>query len=268
MRRLPLVIAVVSLVAGCEWDGPPHDVRVITSQSGGVDADADADVAAPDRGGAPVGDADGDRRAAPVTSDDPPSPGLENHPGSLGALSMPATVAVVGDSLTVAATDEIVAALTRAGVRAVVVDGKVSRRMTSSSRDLPSGAAAIETILGEHEPDLWVVALGTNDVGAGVQPERFVDDLRTTVAAIPRTAPLVWVDVWVRDRLEDVVEANTLLRAELGRRRAPTAVADWFSAGTMEGVITGDGIHLTQAGQDRFASAITDAVVALAVEAD
>ena len=137
--------------------------------------------------------------------------------------------------------------------------------MTSGSTSLPSGVTAIEGILDEHLPDLWIVALGTNDVGAAVGADRFRADVRATLAAIPRGAPLVWVDVWIRDRHDDVVELNSVLHGELAARPAPTVVVDWYSSGSLDGVITGDGVHLTDAGEARFASAITDAVVTLSV---
>lgn len=180
---------------------------------------------------------------------------------------MPATVAVVGDSLTVAATDEIADALSRVGVRTALIDGRESRRMTAGGSDLPSGVSAIEGIVGSHRPDLWVVALGTNDVGAELGAERFRSDVRATLDAIPSDAPVVWVDVWIRDRRDDVVAANTLLHAELAGRAAPTSVVDWFSAGAIDGVITGDGVHLTDAGQIHFAAEIAEAVVALSLSA-
>ena len=180
---------------------------------------------------------------------------------------MPALVAVVGDSLTVAATDEITEALSRVGVRTALIDGRESRRMAAGSRDLPSGVAAIEGIVDSHRPDLWVVALGTNDIGAEVGADRFRSDVRATLDAIPSDAPVVWVDVWIRDRSDDVATANALLHAELADRAAPTSVVDWFSAGAADGVITGDGVHLTEVGQARFAAEIAEAVVALSLSA-
>lgn len=258
MRRIPLLLAAVALVTACEWDGPAADVRVVPAGSAGVGAageSASGADAGPDPGGVPGGvGADG-------------TAGLEDRPPAIGALDLPAMVAVIGDSLTVAATEEITADLTRAGVEMVVVDAQQNRRMATGDTGLRSGVRAIEDVLAEHEPDLWVVALGTNDVGAGAGPERFVDDLRTTIATIPATAPLVWVDVWIRDREDDVAEANALLRRELGRRPAATEVVDWFSSGTVDGIIVGDGVHLTTQGEERFAGAITDAVVAIAIDA-
>lgn len=260
-RPLLVALCFAATVGGCGWDGPTAGVRVVnTAVTPGADADLDRGAtggrAAPDTsteaGTVPPGDAD-DR------------PGLENRPGSLGAIPMPSTVAVVGDSLTVSAIDEIERALARLGVREVLIDGRESRRMASGSGALPSGVAAIEGLIDVAEPDLWVVALGTNDVGAQVEADRFRDDLRATLAAIPADVPVVWVDLWIRDRLDDVVEANTVIRTELSRRPAPSEVVDWFAHGPVDGMVTGDGIHLTDAGQTAFASAIADGVLLVAL---
>lgn len=261
MRRLPLLLAAGALLVGCDWDGPPRDVRVV----GAAELVTEPTVPADRTSGSPAGGTDG---AAPA--DDAPggAPGGDAppaRPGSYGALTMPETVAVVGDSLTVSATEEITVALSRVGVRAVVVDGRESRRMATSGPDLPSGVSAIEDVLTAHRPDVWVVALGTNDVASEVASERFVADLRATLGAVPPDAPVVWVDVWIRDRLDAVVAANALLRGELDRRRAPTRVVDWFSTAATDGLVTGDGVHLTQAGQDRFAAEIAGAVVEIGV---
>lgn len=268
VRRLPLLlVASVALVGGCAWDGPARDVRVVTSDQVGSEV-ADGERVDPSTEGAGGDGTDERATAAPDASssdDDATAPGSEDRPGTFGALAMPATVAVVGDSLTVAATDEITLALSRLGVRSVIVDGQESRRMTSGSSDRPSGVTAIEGILDEHRPDLWVVALGTNDVGAATGVDRFRSDLQATLATIPSGTPVVWVDVWIRDLLTDVVEVNAALHRELAQRTGPTEVVDWFSAGSEDGVITGDGVHLTETGQARFAAEIADAVIALAI---
>lgn len=262
MRRIALLAVAATLAAGCGWDGPARDVRVVPAES---DV-ADVEVASPDPDGPPADVAGIDPTGVPARPEEPTA-GLEDRPMSLGALDMPDTVAVIGDSLTVAATDRIVESLSRAGVQKVVVDAQENRRMVVGGSGVRSGVAAIEDVLVDEQPDLWVIALGTNDVGSGTVSDRFVDDVRTAVGAVPATAPLVWVDVWIGDRLEEVVEANTILRDELDRRSAPTDVVDWFSSGAGDGLITADGIHLTERGEERFAAEITDVVVATAFAA-
>lgn len=173
------------------------------------------------------------------------------------------TVAVVGDSLSLSAADAVEAELLRIGVDRVVVDAVQSRRMVAGSADLPSGRSAIRKILGDDEPDLWVVALGTNDVGAGSDAAAFAADVESVLESIPDAAPVVWVDVWVRDRRAETVQANLALREVLDRRAAPSGVALWYSAAAAPGNVISDGVHLTDAGRERFASEIGAAVVSL-----
>ena len=73
-------------------------------------------------------------------------------------------VAMVGDSITVGSTPGLEAAAEALGFE-LSIDAEVGRRMTVGSSP-ESGTAAIADLLAESGvPDLWVVALGTNDVG-------------------------------------------------------------------------------------------------------
>ena len=96
----------------------------------------------------------------------------------------------------------------------VMVDGAQNRRMTHGDRPDP-GIDIVERIAAVADPELWVIALGTNDVGAEVTPERFGEDVKTVLAAIPADAPVVWVDVFIRDRQRQVETANLVLREML-----------------------------------------------------
>ena len=51
------------------------------------------------------------------------------------------------------------------GIDVLAVDGLENRRMVRGGTDVPPGVDAIGDILvAGHEPELWVIALGTNDV--------------------------------------------------------------------------------------------------------
>lgn len=251
-RRVVLVLAPVGLLVGCGVNGTTADVRVVaptTVVRTDDDPAADAAAAASD----PVVPAD---EVADAAGD----PEVLVPVGEGADPVFPRVVGVIGDSLTVSAHDEIRERLERIGVRALV-DARESRRMIVRTTDLPSGLEAVEAVLDEATPDLWVVALGTNDAGVGV--ERFRDDLRSLLASIAPDTPLVWVDIWIRDRQPHVADLNSVLREELAKRTGPTAVVDWFSHGDDDGVITGDGVHLTDLGQREFADAILARVLAL-----
>ena len=175
------------------------------------------------------------------------------------------TAAVVGDSLALSASDLIEAELLRVGIGRVVIDARESRRMVSGSTELPAGVSAIAGILdglGDDEsPDLWVIALGTNDIASGADLESFRADVEATLAALPADAPVVWVDLWIRDRRADVVAANLELRDALTRREAPSSAVSWYAAAAAPGNIIGDGVHLTDDGRQRFAREIATAIV-------
>jgi lysophospholipase L1-like esterase len=264
--RLTALCATLALLAGCAWDGPEVAVRVVpppstiapTAVEGAVGAAVDDGRTA----GAGNGDADTvvaeprGREAAPTDVVVEPVGGA----ASGGARSSPSTVAVVGDSLTVSAEQEILAALTADGLDVLAVDGLESRRMTHGGTALPPGTSAIEDIQRLVTPDLWVIALGTNDVASVGSADGFRAEMRELLELLPDDAPVVWVDLWIRDRETAISEANRLIRAELRTRRGGAAVVDWFSHGTEDGVITGDGVHLTDAGRQLFASSIAAAI--------
>ena len=236
--------------------------------SAGVEVVSDVEVAAQaaERGALPAGSetgAVGDDSAA--TRDDAAggsaangeSPARRSPDGA--PLPMPGSVAVVGDSLTVAANDQIESAFVRLGFEVIVVDAMESRRMVRGSSGLPSGIDAIDEILTYSDPELWIIALGTNDVGARAPGDRFRGDVASVLARIPVGAPVIWVDLWIRDRFDSVVEANRIIRSVAGLRPA-TNVVDWHGNGDEQGIIIGDGVHLTPAGRDRFAASIAATV--------
>lgn len=262
--RLLLVCAVA--LGGCSWDGPPAGVSVVPANSvAPADDGTDPVSAQPDAVDDAFGGTGGLEGAAessgPGGAGDV-SLGPRSADGGVAGAAFPSTVAVVGDSLTLSAREEITSELTDLGLEVLIVDGVESRRMTAGSSSLPSGIDAIEAIHDEFadEPDLWVIALGTNDVGAQVDDQRFDGDVRATLAAIGSDAPVVWVDLWIRDRRDDVVAANVTIRDAIGERASPAGVVGWFAHGAADGVITGDGVHLTDHGQEVFATAIANQV--------
>ena len=179
-------------------------------------------------------------------------------------VDRPTSVAVVGDSLTVSAADEIELALDAIGLDVIAFDALESRRIARGGSGLPPGTSAVEQILDAailaEEPELWVIALGTNDVASVGSLDEFRPEMRELLDLIPSDVPVIWVDLWIGARTDSIRQANRMIRAELRQWAGGSAVVDWFAHGDDDGVITGDGVHLTDEGQQLFASSIADTV--------
>jgi hypothetical protein len=171
--------------------------------------------------------------------------------------ALPASVAVVGDSIARSATDLITSSISLHGIEILAYDALESRRMAEwGGADLPSGVSAIDDIVTVGaEPELWIVALGTNDVGAGTSQEAIQDDIDEVLAEIPDDAAVFWVDTWVRDLDDRANMFNLLVRATLADR--PNSwVLDWHALAEIDGLISDDGVHLTARGQLEYARMI------------
>lgn len=214
-------------------------------------------------GGEPAAEAVG---IATSTSSPAPAP-TTVAPTTLPATSttvvLPESVVVIGDSLTESAKEELDAALRGRGIGTVTIDGRSNRRMVRFADGVPPGVDAVDdaTAPGNPAPDVWVIALGTNDVGGAASPDEFEADMRSLLARMPTGAPVVWVDVWIRDLAEQSAAANAVIRDVLASRPSATVI-DWYGRGDDAGVILDDGVHMTDDGQWIFATAITDAVAA------
>ena len=170
----------------------------------------------------------------------------------------PESVAVVGDSLTVSAEEEIVAALDELGVRDVVIDAAEGRRINHVTGGKSSGVTAAGELAATGDPDVWVIALGTNDV-PGFGPTGYRADIEALLAELPPDAPVIWVDTWIKGRIDEARQANAVLR-DVAAEHPQMTVVDWFQFGDDPGLIISDGIHLAEAGQQRFAEQIAAAV--------
>jgi hypothetical protein len=175
---------------------------------------------------------------------------------------LPRFVAVIGDSLALSAADEIRAALLGIGLDDVVIDSVESRRIIRRAVDIPPGIDAIRQLQVGSTPDLWVISLGTNDVASQLGIDVIRSNIAELLALIPADDPVVWVDVWLRDDTDQAAAANVEIRRLVGRRPV-SAVVDWFSWGLKDDVISRDGVHLTERGQNVFAAAIARTVDSL-----
>ncbi len=177
--------------------------------------------------------------------------------------STPETVAMIGDSITFMSTEPLQAALTDTGLEVLAIDAQVGRRITVGDGGRPyPGTAIVEFIANSDPPDVWVIALGTNDIGQYADANEFAAQVQTLLDLLPAAAPLVWIDTWDGDRLDATRLVNDTLRSILAERDN-ALVVDWASHGDDDGVVSSDAVHPTEVGTLVFGQVVADGVTAL-----
>jgi lysophospholipase L1-like esterase len=170
------------------------------------------------------------------------------------------TVAMIGDSITFMSTDPLRAGLSGTGLEVLAIDAQVGRRITAGDDGRPyPGTEIVEFIANSNPPDVWVIALGTNDIGQYADAGEFAAQVQALLDLIPSAAPLVWVDTWDAARVDETRLINETLRAMLDGRD-DAVVVDWSSHGDDEGVISGDGVHPTEDGTVVFGQVVAEGV--------
>jgi lysophospholipase L1-like esterase len=166
-------------------------------------------------------------------------------------------LAMVGDSITQGSQQKLEEAFSALGLRDVVINAEQGRRMTASN-SISSGVEGIKKVLAKGAPpDLWVIALGTNDV-ANLQPQDYPAAVNELLAAIPAGAPVLWVDCYL-DKYPDLSKQfDTALRQVLAAR-GNARVVDWATVAAEDGVLR-DGIHPSGFGIDEFTRRVSTAV--------
>jgi len=171
-------------------------------------------------------------------------------------------VVMIGDSITKGATPNLDERYGLLGLDHLIA-AENGKRMAVSATDNPSGASIAEFLAsdgdGDHTDEVWVVALGTNDVGQYSSPEDIAAAVNEIIDAVPDDAALVWVDVYFRDRAEDAAAVNAIIGDRV-TRRGDSVIAPWTAFAQGDGVLTGDGVHPTTDGADVFAFVVTDTV--------
>lgn len=197
-------------------------------------------------------------------------PGLPvtGEPGELGTNGETArdaarieSVVMIGDSITKGSRAAIEERFDQLGMAPVTIEAENGKRMVISAPDNLGGSTIAEIVTelggGDHDDELWIVALGTNDIGNYDGPDEIAAAVNEVLAAVPDEAPLVWVDTYFRDRPEQQEVVNSIIRDRV-ERRGNSVVAPWSTFATGDGVMTGDGVHPTPAGTEVFAFVVTD----------
>jgi lysophospholipase L1-like esterase len=194
----------------------------------------------------------------PVGAATVPSPGAGPAPV---AAEAPTHVAMIGDSITAASELQLTEAFAEAGFVEWVIEGESGRRIAvGNGRGEPlAGTAMLADMLDFGvAPDVWVIALGTNDVGQYSTTEEYVALVDGMLDQLPEDVPVVWVDAYVGPRLEETIEWNAVLHDGLdGREHA--SIAEWSAVATDDGVLSGDDYHPSEDGQAVFAEVVAAA---------
>ncbi len=173
------------------------------------------------------------------------------------------SVVMIGDSITVGATPALEEQFQQLGFGDVTIVAQQDKRIGQSFGDNSSGVD-IATFLanqddGAPEEQLWVVALGTNDISQYNGVDEVVPVIESLLAPIPDGAPVVWINTYFEDRPEDTAEVNAAIEQVITQRGNAT-IGPWSVYAPTEGVLRSDGVHPNSDGAVVFASVVTATV--------
>ena len=164
-------------------------------------------------------------------------------------------VVMIGDSITVGAESFLLAGFEAAGLP-VDIGAQSGKRIDVSGDVNPAGTRIAEQFAATAGDDvLWVVALGTNDIGQYTEQADVEQEIRDLLTFVPVDAPLVWINTWFRDRPEETVMVNAAIESVM-RGRGNATIGDWATLAPVEGVLTGDGVHPNENGAQVFADLV------------
>jgi lysophospholipase L1-like esterase len=209
-------------------------------------------------------------RSAASDKDGLPQPPLS--PEGVGKLPAPEAApptartkfAMVGDSITKASAKSLTEVLQGRGFVDVTIEAEVSRRIAvGDGKGEPlSGVKTLFTMLSEGvEPDVWAIAMGTNDVGKYNDRDQYAALIDQMLSMPDATVPIVWVDVYNPNQLPGTKMFNKVLR-ERAEVRGNTTVQSWFDLASdpKERILRNDHIHPNELGTVVFADLVSQAL--------
>ena len=188
-------------------------------------------------------------------------PGPRRSPVGLQADSADdvQSIVMIGDSITEGSIDELHDRFAAAGYDDVLIEAQRGKRMaistatTRAASGSPISSPAATTIT---TGELWVVALGTNDINQYGSPDELAGVVNEMLDAVPDDVPLVWVDTYYRDQSRRARRSSTPSSPTGSSRRGNAVMARWSDVAAGDGVLSGDGVHPTDDGQLVFADVV------------
>ncbi|MCE9621809.1 MAG: hypothetical protein K8R99_05635 [Actinomycetia bacterium] len=187
--------------------------------------------------------------------------------GSIPTRGPIVSIAMVGDSITRASESALRDDLTQLGIDNddIIIDGETSRRIANGNGkngNTLSGARAVTALLeAGTDPSVWVIALGTNDVGLFGTPQECAELIEQITDLLPPPIPLVWVNVYRSGQLRQTRIFNEVLEGRI-EARGDAVVADWYSIASDPDtdVLRSDNIHPNETGKLAFAELVAQAL--------
>lgn len=172
------------------------------------------------------------------------------------------SVVMIGDSITVGSQSIIEEQFSTLGFEASSVVAQNGKRTAASFGDNSSGADIAAFIAdGDNRGDeqLWVFALGTNDISQYSSSDDVATQIRSVLDQIPADAPVVWINTYFADRPDDTAIVNAAIDQTLADR-GNAIVGRWDEIAGTDGVLRSDGVHPNADGAKIFAAFVTSTV--------
>jgi lysophospholipase L1-like esterase len=192
-------------------------------------------------------------------------PGAPTGVGELPAPEVTRTkFAMVGDSITKASSKTLTEVLGNQGFTDITIEAETSRRITvgDGRREPLSGVKTLFTMISDGvDPDVWGIAMGTNDVGKYKGADEYAGLIDQMMSMPDANVPIVWVDVYNPNQLDGTKLFNEVLR-ERADARGNTTVLSWFDLASdpKEKILRTDHIHPNERGTLVFADLVSSAL--------
>lgn len=176
------------------------------------------------------------------------------------------TVIMIGDSITVASTPVLQEVYEQLGFDEIIIESKQGKRTALSFGSNPSGVDIASYIVDspdqddDHSNELWVVALGTNDINQYGDAAERAAAINEMLQIVPEESPLIWVDTYFEDQSEGADAINGSISDRV-LDRGNSAIARWSLVAADDGNLRDDGVHPRQQGSAVFANVISATIV-------
>ena len=193
------------------------------------------------------------------------NPSLPGGVGKLPAAEVTRTkFAMVGDSITKASSKTLTTVLENLGYTDITIEAAVNRRIAvgDGKHEPLSGVKTLFTMISDGvDPDVWAIAMGTNDVGKYKTADDYAGLIDQMLTMPDSKTPLVWVDVYNPNQLAGTEMFNKVLR-ERASTRDNTTVMSWFDLASdpKEKILRDDHIHPNEKGTLVFADLVSRAL--------